>query len=154
MRKLRHLQRVEALLLDGLDLADDVVVDPEDGDGHLGPPLVPHRRHAALDADQAGPPRLRAHGPRTRLNDPAPALAAAAAGIVVVEVRDEGLRGEEAARGEARPGEGEVAEAREEASRGGRHGGGAAAAAALVVRLEMGRAGRDGWGVYAAVRWG
>lgn len=112
-----ELQREEPLLLGCLNLADDVVVDPEDGDGHLGAPLVPHRRHAALHADHAGPPRIRAHDPRTCLYDPSPALA----GAVFVGVGDERLGGEEAAGGEAGSGEGEVAEAREEASRGGRH---------------------------------
>lgn len=153
MRNLQHLQRVEPLLLGRLDLADDIVVDPEDGGGHLGTPLVPHHRHAALDADHAGPPRLRAHDPRARLYDPASALAAGAP-IVVVGVGDERLRGEEAARGEAGTGEGEVAEAREKASRGGRHGGDGSGGggAELVVRLVMGRA--AGWvGVYAAARW-
>lgn len=125
------LKREEPLLLGGLDLADDVVVDPEDGDGHLGAPLVPHRRHAALDADHAGPPRVRAHHPRPSLYDPSPSrsLAAAAAapggGVVVVGVGDEGLGGEgAAARGQAWARDGEVAEAREEAPRDGRHGGG------------------------------
>ena len=147
-----ELQRVEPLLLGGLDLADDIVVDPEDGDGNLGPPLVPHRRHAALHADHAGPPGVRAHDTRTRLYDPASALAAGA-GIVVVGMGDERLRGEEAARGEAGPGEGEVAEAREKASRGGRHGGGGGGGGVGVgCALEMGRA--AGWvGVYAAARW-
>lgn len=116
-----YLEGEDALLLDGFDLGDNVVVDPEDGDRNPSTPLVPERRHAALHGDRPRAPRFGAHHPGLRLDDASRAAAGELA-LVDEDLGGEAPVGEEGR--DTRAGTGGAEKAGEEASRGERHGGG------------------------------
>lgn len=113
--KLSYLKSRDPFFLRGLDLSNDVIVQPKDCDRDPSAPFVPQRRHPALNGDRARPPRVLREGPRRRVDNPSG---------MTIEIVDGGgrrLHGEASriVEHESRHGE----EAGYEASGGGGHGG-------------------------------
>lgn len=64
------LEGGDAFFFGCLDLRDEVIVEPEDGNGNPSAPFVPQTSHAALDGDGANPLGVGTHDSRLSLDDP------------------------------------------------------------------------------------
>lgn len=65
-----NLQRKDAFFLNGFDLRDDVVIDPEDRHRNPSSPFVPESSHPTLYGDDPCPFGAPGHLSGFRLDDP------------------------------------------------------------------------------------
>lgn len=66
-----NLEGKDSFFLNSLDLRDDIVINPEDGDGKPSTPLVPKSSHAQLDGNEPSALGVGCHDSWSGLDDAA-----------------------------------------------------------------------------------
>lgn len=64
-----NLEGKDSFFFDSLDLRDDIVVNPEDGNGKSSTPFVPKSRHTTLDGNETSAPGFGSHDRRSGMDD-------------------------------------------------------------------------------------